>query len=257
MEDYIIQDNWAFITTLEYQNPRLELSTRSKLQEWVSSPTSAFLWISKDFAINYPSPLSVVCANFVEMAVDMHLSVCAFFCSWPADYTGGSAEEKEYGCVLDLLYSLLRQVIDLLPPQFEVEVACDLSSERLLALHDPGSKKAWSAGLGILKGLLSCIPQPTLIVLDGIEHLDQTSVTDLAAEVFRTLGDVISKKMSEYNSSGGSASMSKHPLKVLLTTAGDCDTLSALQGYMEEGCFERVIEKHDMKRRRRRSREYV
>ncbi|EXJ74893.1 uncharacterized protein A1O5_01589 [Cladophialophora psammophila CBS 110553] len=253
MEDYIIQDNWVFITTLEYQNPRLEPSTISKLQEWVSSPVSAFLWISKDFAINYPSPLSIVSANLVEMAVEMHLSVCAFFCSWPADYPGGSKEEKEYACVRDFLYSLLRQVIDLLPPQFEVEGACDITSERLLALDDLGSKKAWATGLDLLKSLLPCVPQPTLIVLDGIEHLDQTSVANLAAEVLCVLGDAIFKKASDYNSSEGSSSMSKHPMKVFFTTAGDCDTLSALQENMEESRFERVIERHDLKRRQRRS----
>lgn len=252
MEDFIIQDNWAFISTLEYQNPRLSHSTLQTLQGWVSSLTSKILWISKDFAIRYPSPLSVVSANLVQMAVDLQLSVCAFFCSWPDDYEGENLQDKESACVVDFLYTLIRQVIDQLPEQVEVEAACNFSLERFLVLSHPEHEDTWEMGLEILKDLLTCFPQPLFIVLDGIDHLDQTSISDLAAEILCIFGEVISEKAESGNVDNADESnlMSNFPLRVLFTTAADCDMLSDLQDSLKDTCVEHVVEEHDVKRRR-------
>jgi hypothetical protein len=254
MEDYVVQDNRTFINNLEYQNPRLESSTSWELQEWITSPSSGFFWISRVFTIDYPSPLSVVAANIVEMATNMQLPVCAFFCSWPADYPGKDLQEKEAACVVDLLYSLIRQLVDLLPSEFECQHNSDPKLERLPNLDGLEDPEVWTTSIDMLRNILSSIQQPVLIILDGIEHLDQTSVSDLANEVLGTLGEAVTNKISEIGNLKEDKSTSKYALKALVTTAGDCNTLLDLEENMTEACFVRVMEQNDAKRRGRRLR---
>jgi hypothetical protein len=249
MADYITHDNLTFISTMEYQNPQLESSAISTIQAWVSSANSQLLRISENFTRKYPNAISNVAANFVQTAVDLRLPICGFFCRWPTDYPSDAISEKACACVVDLLCSLIRQAIELLPSQIDTKPHDILSMENFQVLEHPEQEGAWSMALNIFRNILIRQHAPLFIVLDGIEHLDDTYAAGPMADILSVDADVVIEQTSRSsNSPQRLDTESRQPLNVLFTTAGDCDTLSGIQMSLNEQCFERVVLHHTAKR---------
>ena len=70
-------------------------------------------------------------------------------------------------CIISLLYSLTRQIIDFIPPNI---VAPQLRFTRFSSLDD--ALRTWKEGLNVLSDFLIIAPPPLLIIIDGLERLD-------------------------------------------------------------------------------------
>ena len=133
----------------------------------------------------------------------MHL-----FLDWPSN---------EQDSIFNVLYSLIRQMISLLPEQFASAV--DFSPEQFGLLNN--QLKSWEAGLAVFNGLLKLVPPLLLLIIDGIDHLDYLTV---GASYMDSL-----LRLLQQHVWGDGEQEPKKTLKILFTTAGNCAALNNLQ----------------------------
>jgi hypothetical protein len=177
------------------------------IKEWSTSITSQILWILGSLDRNYPSNLSSIAAALINAADEAAIPTLHLFLDWPSD---------ERFPIFNLLYSLIRQIISLLPEQFISPV--DFSPEKFEKLNS--QMESWEAGLAVLSGLLDLAPPLLLIIIDGIDHLDYLSVGS------RDVGNLLRLLQRHVWDDGDQEP--KKTLKILFTTAGNCATLNRL-----------------------------
>jgi hypothetical protein len=177
------------------------------IKEWSTSITSQILWILGPLDRHYPSNLSSIAAALINAADEAAIPTLHLFLDWPSD---------ERFPIFNLLYSLIRQIISLLPEQFVSPV--DFSPEKFEKLNS--QMESWEAGLAVLSGLLDLAPPLLLIIIDGIDHLDYLSVGS------REVGNLLRLLQRHVWDDGDQEP--KKTLKILFTTAGNCATLNWL-----------------------------
>jgi hypothetical protein len=178
------------------------------VKEWSTSITSQILWILGPLDRHYPSSLSPIAAALINSADEASIPTSHLFLDWPSN---------ERSSIFNMLYSLIRQFISLLPDRFASPA--DFSPEKFGKLNS--QTESWEAGLEVLSGLLDLAPPLLLIIIDGIDHLDYLSIgshyLDTLLQLLQryVLGDVGKKP--------------KKTLKILFTTAGNCAALNGLK----------------------------
>jgi hypothetical protein len=166
------------------------------------------LWIVGAQEHRYPSSTSMIAASVVKSAIDISIPLVHIFCDWP-----GKNEEK---VIVNILYSMIRQLVDILPPN--VETCSDFSTARFGSLD--GSFKIWDEALSICAELFIEVPSPLLVVIDGIEHVGLGTSKKYIEGLLGVLNAHIFK-VSEHDKS-------PKVFKVLFTTAGNCASLNRL-----------------------------
>lgn len=210
LEDHIVNNVLDFLQAIHSGNVFVEHSILSALQNWTSARESRALWLCKsEFDIAYPSPMSTIAANVIDTTTELGIPALAFFCRWPYDYNGECKQEGERGCLNDLTCSLIRQLINLLP--IHLETNADLSESRFAVIKDMIG--GWGMALELLTDLLEFSPPLLFIIIDGIDHLDYTSVTENLAGLLRVIQTAFIK-------SKANAGPQNQIIKLLFTTAG-------------------------------------
>lgn len=181
------------------------------IKEWSTSITSQILWILGLLDRHYPSNLSPIAAALINAADEAAIPTLHLFLDWPSN---------ERVSIFNLLYSLIRQLISLLPEQFVSPV--DFSLEEFGKLNS--QMESWEARLVVLSGLLDLAPPLLLIIIDGIEHLDYLSIGSHYV-------DSLVRLLQRHVWGDGNHEPRK-TLKILFTTAGNC---AALNGLDEKG----------------------
>lgn len=115
---------------------------------------------------DFENPLTSIAAKFVGMVAAHQLDVISYFCEVPRTSTGHDAPEAE--AAISLLYALLRQLVEKLPPR--LDTAVDLSKARFEKLS--GSMDNWTEAIELLKDLLSILNGLVFCVIDGLHWLD-------------------------------------------------------------------------------------
>jgi hypothetical protein len=178
------------------------------IKEWSISITSQILWISGPLDRHYPSNLSSIAAALINAADEAAIPTLHLFLDWPSD---------ERFSIFNMLYSLIRQIISLLPGQFVSPV--DFSPEKFGKLNS--QMESWEAGLTALSGLLDLAPPLLLIIIDGIDHLDYLSI---GSHYVASLLQLLQRHIW-----GDGDQERKKTLKILFTTAGNCAGLNGLE----------------------------
>lgn len=99
-------------------------------------------------------------AKFVGMVAAHQLNVISYFCEIPRTIRGNHTPEEEGA--ISLLYALLRQLVETLPPRLETTV--DLSDSRFAKLD--GSMNTWTEAIELLRDLLSALSGIVFCVVD-------------------------------------------------------------------------------------------
>jgi hypothetical protein len=178
------------------------------IKEWSTSITSQILWILGPLDRQYPSKLSPIAAALVNAADEAAILTLHLFLDWPSN---------ERSSIFNMLYSLIRQIISLLPEQF-VSPA-DFSPEKFGKLNS--QMESWEAGLAVLSGLLELAPPLLLIIIDGIDHLDYLSIGP------HYVGSLL--RLLQRHVWGDGDQEPKKTLKIVFTTAGNCAALNGLE----------------------------
>ena len=186
------------------QNPQ---KTSSKahlaLQEWLSASESRILWIYGSTNTSKPSDLSITSAFVVSTITHAKLPLIAHQCQ---------SSEPEMGALISLVYSVIIQLIWLLPENFSTDK--DFGSDLFNSLDR--SREKLPRALCLMEDLFTLAPRLLIVVIDGIQlcedglALDNEQGTGMYLNYFR-----------EILKNGGNGRV----LKTLFTTDGVCDNL--------------------------------
>lgn len=207
---------------LYIENTKADINVINALQDWSRSPNSQQLWICTSEEEEYPSTTTGITSTVLSMALRSKIPVLVIFCDIHGDRDVDGGEEPlsredweaiEAAALVNLAYSMIRQIIALLPDRLE--------SKRSLTkagFHElDGSLETWDTGIRILKTLLKLAPRTMLVGIDGLdqfgsewhEYIDD--ILDLFSEF---LDKDRYKKTKSY--------------KILFTTSRRCEVLERL-----------------------------
>lgn len=153
------------------------------IQEWSMSDESQLLWIAGPSEHRYPTIMSRIAAGIVSSTIASHIPVCYFFCDVVEHEGHASGMSREEACLMALLYALVRQLIELLPPQLETPI--DLTPSRFAPLN--GTVTSLAPALSVLVDLLSLTPPLLLLIIDGLDWLDDSPATASLRDILDAL----------------------------------------------------------------------
>lgn len=146
----------------------------SSLEDWMLAKSSSLLSIAGPDTNMHSldhNPLSKVAAAIVKSADAASIPVISYFCSLDRRWRLTEGETMEARGLIALVYALIRQLIELLPPGLNVGI--DLGSKRLQSFD--GTLESWESCITLLGDLLSCTKPVLYCIIDGIQWLDNRS----------------------------------------------------------------------------------
>jgi hypothetical protein len=182
------------------------------LQEFCCASTSQILWVMGKSDRQYPSSSSGIAASIVNALDEGSVPTLHLFIDWPT--TDESAS-------ISLLYSLIRQIINLLPE--EITARSDSIAQALSSLD--GTLGSWETGMAIFETLCENMPPLLFLVVDGFEHLDfLTPGEQQVQDLLSLLNKQVLRSKSTDDDRGGP----HNTFKILFSTAGNCASLNSL-----------------------------
>ncbi|RYP71352.1 hypothetical protein DL771_004840 [Monosporascus sp. 5C6A] len=125
------------------------------------------------------NPLTRIGLKVVGHATRASIPMVSYFCQLGRLTRLRPNEPPEAEALTSVLYAFIRQMLWLLPPQFEGSV--DLSEERFRRLD--GTEASWNVSLAILNDVIRLGAQPVFCILDGVQWLEHSS-TDKHLRMF-------------------------------------------------------------------------
>lgn len=153
------------------------------LSEWSQGLRAPMLWFEGPASEvdDLENPLTSMAAKFVDMVAAHQLNVISYFCEIPRSTRGRDTPEAQGA--ISLLYALLRQLVEALPPR--VETTVDLSESRFAELN--GSLETWVEAIELFGDLLSVSSGLVFCVIDGLHWLDGAGTDEPLAQLLRAL----------------------------------------------------------------------
>lgn len=154
-----------------------------RLQEWAQGISAPILWLEgpADECDEFENPLTGVAAKFIEMATKHRFTVVSFFCELPRRSSGQQAPQEQ--AAISLLYALLRQMIEVLPPKLDTTV--DLSERRFNELD--GSLNTWDNALELLSDVTSFVPGIVFCIIESFHWLDAKTTENPLTQLLQVL----------------------------------------------------------------------
>lgn len=157
--------------------------TMVKLKKWLSSPRSELLWI-----IGLNSPLgneaSIAASHILDIATSAGLPFVCFNCT-PVTEVQDISQNRGTRCMtllVALLYTLIRQLLCHVPETFE-----DAYELRNAIQAMNGSGESVPKALEIIQTLLRHRTPLLLVILDGLELLEDASTIPYLRELISTI----------------------------------------------------------------------
>lgn len=154
-----------------------------RLQEWSQGLCTPMLWLEGPTVDldDFENPLTGAAAKFVQLAEVNHFTVVSYFCKLRRQSPGQGEPEEQ--AAISLLYAILRQMIEALPPRLETML--DFSEQRFLDLD--GTLGTWSQAIALLRDTLSMVSGIVFCVIDGLHWLDSRSTDRPLAQLLQVL----------------------------------------------------------------------
>ncbi|KAI9713830.1 MAG: hypothetical protein M1820_000560 [Bogoriella megaspora] len=185
-----------------------------RLQRWSKATSSQFLWVIGVPDASLPSNMASLGATITATAQKLNLHCISHFCELP----GHKQESREQKALLGLVYSLIAQLLEQMPPLFQTSDA-PITASRFAALD--GTMSTWQEALTLFQDLLKHNPWPLLLcVIDGLTRLDFKGGSPYCEQFVSVL-------FKHYESS-------ENITKVLLTSAGNTGKDTALSRQIPE-----------------------
>ncbi|KAJ5599524.1 hypothetical protein N7450_000591 [Penicillium hetheringtonii] len=195
-----------------------EGSVVTSLRKWATSPRSQALAVGGSPSTGFPSPVALISACYASFARHARLPVVAHFCALPTDEVDGMTPRQQG--LIALTYSLIRQLIDTLPTVVDSDALLDLSAERFRLLD--GTLSSWKAALSLVDTLLHFLPPLLVLVIDGIDRIDDPSTDTALRELIRVL---LTHTRHQPQSVDSDSPAQPFLFKVLFTIAGRSSAL--------------------------------
>lgn len=193
----------------------------ARLRDWISSDKSEVLWVAGTTDHCYPSKMSAIAATMVKLFAETKPMVVFHFCDLPNLRTIRDGKSVEEIGLISMVYSMIQQLIEHVPPQFDS--SNDFSLNRFTPLD--GNISTLDIALELFRDLITlCLPYIVFIV-DGIERLDYHEGQQGCKEFVNTLVQL--KTMEPRDNDPPCV------YKVLFTTAGKPGVLTQHLEYRE------------------------
>ncbi len=208
-----------FLNLIELSTAVVEHEIVEVVRDWCFALASRALWIQGRFEETHPSNTSAIAAKVINAVRQMAIPFLAFFFHVD-DGTGedlgtmvaSPCKNQEASMAVDCVYSLIRQLINQLPR--DVELPGKNWKARFESLD--GSLETFDAALKILEQLLQQAPDTLLIIIDGVEQVDDSEAQQPVSELLLLLQEMTSETKEE------------RVVKTFYTTAGPSDVLEGL-----------------------------
>ncbi|BCS03591.1 uncharacterized protein AKAW2_70469S [Aspergillus luchuensis] len=180
LEDFFDADDQ--IPALEVDVPVIaEDNVMTSLKQWATDAHSQVLAVGGPQSTVYPSPVLLVSTCYANFARKAGLPVISHFCNRSTDAANELTYEQH---LIALAYSLIRQLIEYLPPVVESHAGCDLSGERFKPLN--GSLTSWKEVLSLIDILLHFAPPLLVCVIHGLDVIQDASTDPYIRSLVRT-----------------------------------------------------------------------
>ena len=180
----------------------------ARLRDWISSDKSEILWVAGPDDHCYPSKMSAIAATMVKLFAEAKPMVIFHFCDLPNLRTIPDGKSMEGIGLISMVYSMIQQLIEHLPPQFDA--SNDFGLNRFTPLD--GNISTLDGALELFRDLIPlCLPY-IVFIIDGIERLDYRKGQQGCKELVNTLRQLKTVKPR--------SDESQCIYKVLFTTAG-------------------------------------
>ncbi|GKZ40468.1 hypothetical protein AbraIFM66951_000232 [Aspergillus brasiliensis] len=211
LEEYYDADDQ--IPALDFNVPVIaEDNVMTSLKQWATDAHSQVLAVGGPQSTVYPSPVLLVSTCYASFARKAGLPVISHFCSRSTDAANELTYEQH---LIALAYSLIRQLIEYLPPVVESHAGCDLSGERFKPLN--GTLTSWKEVLSLIDILLHFAPPLLVCVIHGLDIIQDASTDPYIRSLVRTfLTHTRHQPVLMPNGGEGQSVL----LKVLFTVAG-------------------------------------
>ena len=152
-----------------------------RLRQWLSSAVPAPLWIMGKAMATKNSPQSIVAAHIILLAKEANLPSIWFICRPPVVVCLETLLQQKQTLLTSMLYSLIRQLCLLIPPEFSTDIANVEAFNQL-----DGSLEAIPEAIGLLGRLLQVSPK-LICILDGIQLLDYGELAQYVGDLLDVL----------------------------------------------------------------------
>ncbi|PWY74530.1 hypothetical protein BO94DRAFT_559678 [Aspergillus sclerotioniger CBS 115572] len=159
-----------------------EENVMTSLNQWATDAHSQVLAVGGPPSTVYPSPVLLVSTCYASFARKARLPVISHFCNRSTD---GESELTFEQHLIALAYSLIRQLIEYLPPVVESHAGCNLSAERFKPLN--GTLTSWKEVLSLIDILLHFAPPLLVCVIHGLDIIQDASTDQQIRSLVRIL----------------------------------------------------------------------
>ncbi|KAI1372639.1 hypothetical protein F4677DRAFT_456379 [Hypoxylon crocopeplum] len=225
-EDYFYRDR-VRLPSDSFNPAKISPEALRHLGEWLQDKSSRILWLEGPpiEADDFENPITMLANKVIELADISRIPVLSYCCELRRRerLRPGNDTREAQSCVT-LVCALLRQMIELLLPQFDTSV--DLSANRFRQID--GSIMCWSQMLNLFRDLVSLMPDTILCVIDGFQWLDDGSTVPYLEELIQTIRG--SRIRCLFTTTGRSASLRKQLQSPEIIAIEAVDTKGALWG---------------------------
>lgn len=184
LEDYFHRDRIRL--PIDYNDStEVEEQTIIRLSEWVEDENARMLWLEGESSESedFENHMSMIAASFVKLVAMTHVPVVSHFCELRRGENLRTGNTAEVQAMIALAYSLLRQLVEFLPPHFNTVV--NLSEDFFRRLD--GTLASWEGALAVVQDLLDEMPRTLFCIIDGIQWLDDRSTNEALGELVNAL----------------------------------------------------------------------
>ncbi|KAF0322178.1 phytanoyl- dioxygenase family protein [Colletotrichum asianum] len=158
----------------------------SDIGDWVRAPAPNLLWLEGPpvDGDDFENPVTMMAATVIALAEKAKLPVISYFCELRrGEKLRDGNDTMEAQAMLSLVYALIRQLIELLPPLLDTSI--DFSERRFTALD--GSLGTWSQATSVLFDLGGLMPGPVLCIIDGLHWLTDRGTDNYLSDLLKIL----------------------------------------------------------------------
>ncbi|KAK8004672.1 hypothetical protein PG990_010709 [Apiospora arundinis] len=195
-------------------SPLIPEEVSIRIQSWIRNSGSQLLWIDGPVVMDSGSSLSLTALRIYELTMQAEIPCVSFFCKRKYGFMSPESTTSE-ATLMTLLYTVMDQLINLLPTTFESTSKITLET---LDLSPSGGTKVATAALDVVEQLLSYAPPTVTFIIDGLELVSNTAEVPYLVKLIELL-----------RTAGGGDKV----LKVLLTTSGNSMALGKAMHWKE------------------------
>ncbi|KAL4764839.1 uncharacterized protein BDW70DRAFT_128947 [Aspergillus foveolatus] len=208
LQDYF--DNDDQLASYEPTDVMVEEDVLDALKQWSTDTYPQILTLGSEPESACASPIALVSACYTNLARNAKSPVIAYSCSVPPTAKDGMTLFQQG--LIALVYSLIRQLLEYLPPVVNGSSTHTVKAENFALLD--GTLASWQEVLSLVDTLLYYAPPLLLCVVDGLDRLQDQSTDQYIRSLVRIF---VSHTRQSSDSTPGQQNVL---LKVLFTVTG-------------------------------------